>query len=813
MLTSLKHALRVLRKDPVFTAVAIGSLAIGIGATSSMFNFTDAMLMRPLPVAQPDRVVTINTAVSAPFAQNPPISYPDYVGLRDRNRSFDGLIASSYASFGFARNPKALPHMKWGLYVSGNFFRVLGVEPPLGRGFRPDEDQVEGRDAVVVLGHDFWAAQFGASRSVIGSHIRLNGVEFSVIGVASGHFTGIDTIMRPQVFVPLAMSPRTEQQNHLHDRDFGWLMIKGRLKPGVSQEQAQGDISALSTQLEKMHQVTSPDQRLRVETELQLHTVQLPVQTAMLVMLLLLGICVLLVACANVAGLLLSRARARSREIAVRLAIGAGRGALIRQLLIENLLVAAAGGVGSVLVADTVADYLRRIPVPKEIPINFDVGVDHRMLLFTLVVSVLSTLLFGLAPALRATRPDLVPALKAADADSGGKRRLWGRNTIVAGQVALSLVLLATAAALVEGFREQLLPGPGYRIERLFLTNFDTQLAHYSQDQSARFYQDLLDRTRAAPGVRSAALASFVPMETAPNSAGVVPEGWDLPRGEQTIATPSANVSDGYFETMSIPIPRGRGFRDSDRENTPLVAVVNEQMASHYWKGDALGKRFHLGKAGDPLVEVVGVAKMSKYAWIAEPRLDFVYLPFRQHPRAAMSLVAESVAQDAATIAPAVREVLRKIDPDMPAFEGRTMRDLYTERAIKYSNIVTQLVTGMGLLGVILATVGLYGLVAYSVSRRTREIGIRMALGAERRSVVRMVLRQGLQLGVAGVAAGLLVAHYVCRAVTAAFSLEHTNPVIFVVIPLPLLAITLLAAWGPARRAAQIDPLTSLRDE
>jgi predicted permease len=812
-MTSVNHAFRVLRKDPVFTAVAIGSLAIGIGATSSMFNFADAMLLRPLPVAAPDRVVTINTAVSAPFGQNPPISYPVYADLRDRNRSFEGLVAASYTKFGFSPNPKTLPRMKWGLYVSGNFFRVLGVEPALGRGFRPDEDQVEGRDAVVVLGHDFWVGQFGASPSVIGSRIRLNGVEFSVIGVASEHFTGLDTVLRPQVFVPLAMSSRTEQQNHLHDRDFGWLFVKGRLRPHVSLEQAGADIGLLSTQLGRMRQATTGDQHLKVETELQLRTVQMPGQTGMLLMLGLLGISVLLVACANVAGLLLSRARGRSREVAVRLAIGAGRGALVRQFLLENLLVAAAGGLGSLLVAGAGADYLRRMPVPNELPVVFDVRVDHRALLFTLVVAVLSTLLFGLAPALRATRPDLVPALKAADADSGGRRRLWGRNTIVAGQVALSLVLLAISAALAQGFREQLLPGPGYRTDHLFLTSFDTQLAHYSQDQTSRFYRDLLDRTRTAPGVRSTALASHVQMETYPNIVGVVPEGWALPRSEQTIDTLSSDVSDGYFETMNIPILHGRGFRESDRADTPLVAVVNEQMASHYWKGNALGKRFHLGRAGDPLVEVVGVAKMSKYSWIAEAPLDFVYLPFRQHPRTEMTLVAESEAPDAGAIAPVLREVVRNLDPDMPIFDARSMHDLYVERGIGYSNIIARLVGGMGLTGMALATVGLYGLVAYSVSRRTREIGIRMALGADRGAVLGMVLRQGLQLGVAGVAAGLLVALYACRMVTGAFSLEHTSLMTFIATPLPLLAITVLASWVPARRASLIDPLRSLRDE
>jgi predicted permease len=517
-----------------------------------------------------------------------------------------------------------------------------------------------------------------------------------------------------------------------------------------------------------------------------------------------------------VAGLLLSRARARSREIAVRLALGASRGSLIRQLLLENLLVAVAGGLGGVVVADAFAEFWRRVPIPTDVPVVFDIGVDHRVLFFTMAVSVLSTLLFGLAPAFRVTRPDLVPALKAADADSGGKRRMWGRNLIVAGQVALSLVLLAVAAALVQGFRGELNGGPGFRTEHLFLASFDTQLIHYSADQTERFYDDLLRKTRSAPGVRSATLVSQVPMAGIDNVELVV-DGAPLPRGEKTRPGLGAYVSDGYFRTVGTPVERGRGFLESDRENAPLVAVVNDHMARHYWpNGDALGRRFHLGTASGPLIEIVGIARKAKYAWIAEPPMDFVYLPFRQHPRAQMSLVVESNARDAATLAPVLREVVRGLDPDMPVFDVRTMHEFFTLRAVRTSTIIVQVVAGMGLLGLLLAVVGLYGLVAYSVSRRTREIGIRMAIGAGRGKVVWMVLRQGLELGVAGVAAGVLVSFFACRLVTSSLSFvtfERVDPLIFAVLPLLLVLVTALATWAPARRASLIDPMRALRDE
>jgi len=689
------------------------------------------------------------------------------------------------------------------------------VEPTVGRGFRPDEDQVEGRDPVVVLGHDFWVGQFAANSSVVGSRIRLNGIEFRVIGVAPERFTGIDTVFRPQLFVPLAMLPRMSQKNYLQDRDFGWLFLKGRLKPGIGPEQAQADIGALSAALEKLHSSASRKQRLQVETEYQFRMAQGPTQMAMVAMLVLLGICVLVVACANVAGLLLSRARARAREVAVRLAIGASRAALVRQLLVENLLVAVAGGLAALVVADAINEFWRHVPVPVDLPVVFDVKVDHRVLLFTMIVSVLSTLLFGLAPALSATRPNLVPALKAADADSGSKHRFWGRNTIVAGQVALSLVLLAVSATLFRGFRNVLTAGPGFRTDHLFLTSFDTQLANYSRDQSQRFYQNLLDRTRAAPGVKSAALISSLPM-TGGESAGIVPEGWQLPAGEHSINTLCASISDGYFRAMGIPVLAGRAVLETDREDTPLVAVVNEHMANHYWRGSALGQRFQLRDAGQTMVEVVGVAKMAKYLWTGEAPQDFVYLPYRQHTSSKLTLVAESEGPDAGAVAAPLREVVRGLDPDMPVFDVRTMHDFYTQSTVKVTDCLTEVVGAMSVMGMILAMVGLYGLVAYSVSRRRREIGIRMALGADRRSVVWMVLRQGLRLGLAGTAAGLVAAFWACRAITSDpffFAFKRVDSLVFIATPLLLLLVTVLATWAPARHAARVDPLTSLRDE
>ena len=399
-----------------------------------MFSFADALLMRPLPVPEPSRIAAVSTSGGQAFA-NTALSYPDYRDLRDGNHTFDGLLAASGVAFGFKPNATELPKIAYGMYVSGNFFRALGVQPVLGRGFMDSEDQALGRDAVVVLGHDFWVNKFNSSPAAVGSTIWINSVPLTVIGVTGEEFTGIDQFVKQAMFIPLAMSPRLSGANNLEKRDLRWLTVKGHMKPGIGIAQARADLTAIGTRLEQMYPQTNRDHHVDVETEVQMRIRQSPPNAALVAMLLMLAFCVLLVACANVTGLLLSRARARSREMAIRLAIGAARGALIRQLLLENLLLALAGGLAGVAVAYGGTSFFNSIPIPVDVPLAYHVSVDQRMLLFTIGASLISTFLFGLTPALQTTRLDLVSSLKAADADSAGKRRLWGRNSIVVGQV------------------------------------------------------------------------------------------------------------------------------------------------------------------------------------------------------------------------------------------------------------------------------------------------------------------------------------------------------------------------------------------
>ena len=816
MIKDVKYATRMLVKNAPFTAVAICSLAIGIGANSAIFSFADALLLRPLPIPKPGEFVTVNPGVATTLGGDNSVSYPDYVDFRDRNRSFTGLVAYQYQEFGYAPNSLITPEMKFGALVSGNFFDVLAVKPELGRGFLPGEDKVPDRDRVAVLSHDFWVANCNSAASVVGSTVRLDGMDFTVVGVAPASFTGMDQFVKPALFVPIAMSAALSGTDNLNKRETQWLNVKGRLKPGVTNAAAAADLNAIAKALQQTYPTEPRDRKIRVQSELALRMEQSPPDTGLVEMLILLAICVLLVACANVAGLLLSRATSRGREVAVRLAVGAARWQLLRQLFVENTLIALGGAVFGILVALAGMRLLASIPIPSDLPLSFDISLDRRVLLFTLLITVASTFLFGLVPAWRSSRSDLISSLRARDSEATRTGRRRGRSVLVSAQLAVSLVLLIASAVIFTGFRKHLAEGPGYQTDHLYLMSFDPQLRHYTAGQSEQFYKQLLDGSRANTAVRSAALASSTPFGFGNDAKAIIPEGRTLQRGEHAQTVFDAIVSDGYFETMHIPMLRGRGFEQYDKKDSPRVAIINEQTAKHFWPHeDALGKRFHLNDANGPLLQIVGIAKQAKYLWISEAPLDFLYLPFSQNQQTSMTLIAESPIKDASMLAPILRGVVQNIDRNMPAFEARTMQDMYSKRAIQTPGIIVQAVASMGVMALILAVIGLYGLISYSVARRTREIGIRMAIGADQRNVLGMILREGFVLAGCGTLVGLGLGVVAARLIGSTFivSSQDANPALFVLIALPLLLVALLATYAPARTAARIDPMRSLREE
>jgi putative ABC transport system permease protein len=817
----IRYGFRMLAASPGFTIVAVLSLAIGIGANCAIFSFADGLLLKPLPVARPAEVLTVGSRSSfeAFNASSLVSSYRDYVDIRDRNKSFEGLAAFSYLTVGFATDPTATPKIKMGMMASSNLLPLMGAEPTIGRTFRPDEDQVPGRDAVVVLGRTLWEQEFGSDARVLGRSVRINGAPFTVIGVAPGSFTGMNAVVRSDFFVPMMMSPRVindKRTGSLEARDVRNLRVKGRLKPGVTQAEAQSELTAIGTDLERAYPATNKNQQFFVKTELQARVAEDPPDAMLIAMLSTLAIGVLLVACGNVAGLLTSRAPVRAKEMALRLAIGAGRGRLVRQLITESLLVSIAGGVLGLGIGYAGMILFRQIEIPTDLPIALPFEMDRRALLFSLAVAVASAVLFGLVPAVQASRTDLTAIMKAGDATAPGQRRRWGRAILASGQVAVSVVLLVVAMFMYRAFTQELLIGPGYRTDHLMMVGFDTSLIRYTDAQSQQFFQDVAERARALPGVMAVAMTTSIPMlnDTIGGDA-IAPEGHQFPPGKENTETISSRVDEYYLDAMGIPLVAGRNFTRRDDENAPRVAIVNQHFAQHYWPSqDPLGKRFRLKSAKDAWVEIVGVAKTSKYIFIAEPPTDFVYLPYRQNTTQAMVLVAQSTG-DAAALAAPLREVVHGIDVNMPLSNVRTMEQLYKMRAISIFNVLITMVGSMGLMGLALSIVGLYGLVAYAATRRTREIGIRMAIGATAPTVLRMVLRQGVALAVIGLGVGLVGSIGAGRLLNAAFP-GDTNQGDFMALVLVapvVLAVTVLATYVPARRASRVNPTDALRYE
>jgi predicted permease len=643
-LQGMRHACRMFAKNPGFTLAAVLSIALGAGANVAMFSAADALLLRPLPVPRPEEIVVVGTDFTALNFSYMSSSYPNYVDLRDRNRSFSGLLAFASTTAGFAEGRVEAPQVKAGMVVSGNFLQVLGIQPEIGRGFRPEEDQVPGRDEVVILSHGTWA-QLGSDPKILGRTVRIAGIEFTVIGVAPESFIGPDRNRRPAFYVPMTMWPRLSGDPQiLEARDRFGLTVKGRLKPGASLTQAQAELDTIASDLERAHPDTDRNLLLTVRTQLLMNIRENRVYTALASILTLLAAAVLIVACANVAGLLTSRAPLRAREIALRLAVGAGRARLIRQLLTESGLIAAAGGLLGLPLAYIGIGLMRQIQFPTDLIAVPRIDLDRRALLFSLGMAMGSVILFGLVPAIQTTRADLTTALKASGAMVPGRRglfgtkllgtRLWGRNFLVAVQVAVSLVLLTIALFSYRMFAGQLDNGMGFRTDRLLMMDFNPGVVRYTGAQSRQFFESLTERAESLPGVKSAALASVRPLGFLEPSL-IQPEGLRFPAGQNYATVHSSRVSEHYFDTLGVDLLHGRAFTAADGPGAPRVAIVNEVLANRYWPGqDPIGKRFRLlGSSNPPWVQIVGVAKLSRYGFIGEPPTEFLYLPYRQMPQ------------------------------------------------------------------------------------------------------------------------------------------------------------------------------------
>jgi len=817
----IRYGLRMLARSSGFTIVVVLILAVGIGANTAIFSFVDDLLLRPLPVERPHELVTVVTPMDH-GGVNTGFNYPLYVDYRDQSRVFAGLIAYSNLTVSLRLGDAA--EQVNAMIVSGNYFSVLGVNAALGRTFLPEEDRTPATHPVAVVSHRFWWRRFGADPSVVGKEVRLNGHPFTIIGVTPSEFYGTIVGFRPDLYVPMMTQPWVmpvldPRHNPLQSRTFVWLNLLGRLKPGVSREQAQAAMRVLAAQIEKVAPMnTDPNVLLQDGSRGHGHGVK-ELRLPLVLLMAMVGL-VLLVACANIANLLLARAMARQKEIVVRLAVGASRGRVIRQLLSESLLLAVIGGGCGLLVAIWVSHALVTA-VPVNFPVHLEPSLDARVLLFALVVSLATGVVFGLAPAWQASRPDLVPALKEGAVVIEVLRRRWNlRNLLVIGQVALSLMVLVCAGLCGRSLGKLQAIELGFEPTRVLVVSVDVGLANYDDARGRRFFADLSERVATLPGVEAVSLTEFLPLGGRGGKHGVVRiENYEIPPG-QTVNWNFSIVSPDYFRTLRMPLLRGRDFTEQDAREAPKVIIINEALAQRYWPNqDPVGKRVWLYTSDKDardqnMREVVGVVKDGKFRELREAQRFMMYWPLAQSPfSVSESYLLVRTTGDPKALLSAVREVVRSLDPDLPVLDIFPLAE-QKSRLLAPQRMVAVLLGAFGLLGLLLAAAGIYGVMAYAVSQRTREIGIRMALGAETCDVLGLVLRHALLLVLIGVAIGSAAALVFARLLRSfLYEVSPGDPVSFIGTATALSAVALLASYIPARRAAKVDPMVALRYE
>ena len=822
-LQDLKFGARLLAKTPAFTAVAALSLALGIGANTTIFTLVNAVLLNPLPVEDPSQLVSIWTTdernrsnqAAFNFLQTSPMNFRD---LRDKNEVLSGMTGHVGVPLNITGGT-GQPEQVFGELVTGNYFSVLGARPQLGRGFLPDEDQTPGAKLVAVLGYGEWQKRYGADPAIVGRTISLNGNAFTVVGVMPQGFKGTNAIGAPALWVPYMTYQQTtngffrELAEPTSRRGLVFNMT-GRLKPGVSVQEAEANLKTIARQLEQEY---PNDNQGRSVTLIPLAQATINpgfrdnIVRAGGVLMTIVGL-VLLIACANVANLLLARAAARQKEIAVRLSLGAGRGRLIMQLLTEGTLLALIGGAAGLLLAYWAQGLLWSFRPPFLAVDAIDLHPDTRVLLFTLAVSVATGMIFGLAPAIQASRPDLVVELKDKTSAPAGSNRLFSlRNILVSAQVALSLVALVGAGLFLRSLQNAQRISPGFDSEHLAVLSFDLGAQGYTEERGRQFQQRVLERAGSVPGVQAASVASTVPLFAGGFARTVFLEGQDASDRRAGRLVQISVVGPQYLETVGIPLLRGRALSERDQPNTPNAVVINETMAKRFWPDqDAIGRRFKFF-GQDFFNEVVGIAKDSKYNFIGEEETPFIYQATTQVYQPQLSLFVKA-AQPSAVLG-TVRGEVQQLDRNLPLTGVFTLSEIF-DQALWAPRMAASLLATFAGLSLVLSVIGIYGVMAYSVSQRTRELGIRMALGASRADVLRLVVLHGLRLTLMGVVLGLAVSFAVTRLVVSLlYSVSPTDIVTFTVVPLLLAAAALAASYLPALRATRIDPMAALRYE
>jgi len=824
ILQDVRYAVRLLAKNPGFTAVVVFTLALGIGANAAIFSITDKVLLQSLPVSDPDQLVVLSAydPKEGPGTEST-FSYAMYQDLRDRSDVFSGVITRGGAQMNVSyadQNERVRGEM-----VSGNFFEVLGVRPWAGRLFTQDDDRTPGAHPVAVISYQFWERRFAKDPNIIGTTILVNEHPLTVLGVTPPSFYGVDLSGNPDVRVPMMMTPvfNPLPPTRLTSRRHQWLSVMARLKPNVSKEQAQASMDVLYRQIRELEAQDLPSSvsnaarerfiagRIAVLPGDQgLRSLQVDMKTSLL---LLLGAtcAVLLILGANLANLMMARATVRAPETAVRLALGAGRWRLLRQWLTEGVVLSIVGGAVGIAIALWLKAGLLMF-IPQDFRANLNVPNNWRLYLFILGLAIVMGIAFSLVPAIQVARQRFVPGLRLETRSfTSGGRLLSFRSALILVQVALSLPLLVSAVLMVKTLQNLRAVDTGFGKENVLFASVNPALNGYSPERTMSFYDELLSRTRALPGVASASLASDTPISGGWDQLSLVIEGYNPREGERTSSDVTV-VSSDYFKVLGIPLLNGRDFNDQDRLGTPKVVILNEKMARHFFGStDVLGKRIGLDDVPD--MTIVGVVKDAQYIDLRRNTRRHFYLPVTQQKQLTNLTLHVKTTSGPDTVAESLRAQLKNLDPHLPLYNVKTLSAEIDESLIQ-ERLVTWLSSAFGMLASLLTALGLYGVLTFTVARRTREIGIRVALGAQRRDVFRLVMFRGVVLVGVGVLAGLGASVAFGRLIgSLLFGVEPSSPLTLAIVSLGLVAVALLACYLPARRATKVDPLEALRYE
>jgi predicted permease len=800
----VRYGVRTLARAPGFTAIALVVLSLGIGANATIFSVANAFFLRPLPVSDPGSVVRV---CSNRYSTTRQRSYLEY---RDRNSTLSGLAAFQMKSFGLLID-RETEHV-FGEIVSGEYFSTVGFAPARGRLLLPDDDRA-GASPVVVLSYAFWTRRFGAAPDAIGRTIRLNDQAFQVVGVAAEDFSGLMTPLRGDLWVPLAadayLRPALDAEARL---DSTSLHLVGRLKPEVDRARAQADLDTIGRQLRTAAGQPDSGTAVSVYAGTTLHPEIAPPVTAFTAVLMAVVGLVLLIVCVNVANLVLARAAGRRLELAIRQALGAGRGRLLRQLLTESLLLSSAGAVGGLAIAYWSTRLLAAVQLPAPVPLALDLAIDVRVLAFTTLVAVMTSLAFGLAPALTASRVDLVGALKGSAGEGRGHSRL--RSGFLVAQVSMSVLLLIAAGLFIRGFRNARSFDLGFDTDRVLTASVDLETRGYSEARGREFVRAIVERLGASPGVVGANALDIIPVTLSNRTGQMIREG-DPEPGPDRPPLPNVYlnaVGPGHFRTLRIAMAAGRDFTERDDASATDVAIVNETLARRYWpESSALGKRLRPTGAPDRLLEVVGVVRDSKYVTVDEEPRPFVYRPLAQAYTPHVTLLVRTPGTSADALR-TIKEAVKAQDPGMAVFNVATLADA-TALALLPAQVAGNLLGALGVLALLLAALGIYGVLSYIVRSRTREIGVRIAIGATPQAIAFMVVRQSLKWSVVGLGIGLISAGLLTRLLQRfLYGISPTDPLTFGMVTLLLVLVASAAALIPAARASRLDPIIALKD-